>query len=275
MQLLWWLTPNNFVTVVDRNSAIIGDAFEKKSTIYATHQDMCRFLRPDSDGYRKILASLREIITIVGPGDKEMKDSLYKKNNLVETGPIHSGFSQPSPEKQASSTSHALGISDVTSHPLTKIESDQNFPQTRWSTEWAPYGSGSEKKHPRKIHAILRDKGGDHMLSVLFEDRCLNIRFHRTVRLPDDGKTYNLPANLGTFPLFNISKFIDTMSQEVIEKGGFFLPMYRKYNMEGSQISAWIQKHADRSKPQKRKLCGYLSRKTMYGNTHHEQFLLQ
>jgi hypothetical protein len=238
MHLLRSLTLNNFLTVVDRNSAIIGDAFEKKSTIYATHQDMCRFSGPESDGYRKILASLHEIITIVGPGNEEMKDNLHKKNNLVKTGPIHSGFSQLSTETQALSTSHALGISSVTGDSLTTIESNQNVPQTRWSTEWAPYGSGSEKKHPRKIHAFLRNKNGDHMLSVLFEDRCLNIRFHRTVRLPDDDKTYNLPAGLGTFPLFNISKFTDTMSQDVIEKGGFFLPMYRKYSMEGFQISA-------------------------------------
>lgn len=222
---------------MDRNSAIIGDAFEKKSTIYATHQDMCRFSGAESDGYRKILASLREIITTVGPGNEEVKDNLHKQNSLVKTSPIYSGFSQLSTETQSLPTSHALGISGVTGDLLLTTESNQNVPQTRWSTERAPYGSSSEKKHPRKIHAILRDKDGDHMLSVLFEDRCLNIRFHRTVRLPDDDKDYNLPASLGTFPLFNISKFTSTMSQDVIEKGGFFLPMYRKYDMEGFRIN--------------------------------------
>jgi len=40
----------------------------------------------------------------------------------------------------------------------------------------------------------------------------LAITFQRTLRIPDDGKTYPLPASLGTFPLRPIDDFSTTDS---------------------------------------------------------------
>jgi len=41
----------------------------------------------------------------------------------------------------------------------------------------------------------------------LHENAICQIRFQRTLRLPDDGKTYPLPAGLGAFPLRHIDDF--------------------------------------------------------------------
>jgi hypothetical protein len=60
------------------------------------------------------------------------------------------------------------------------------------------------------------------------ENTNLHISFLRTVRIPEDGKEYNLPPDLGSFPLFDIRPFSHRLSPSIAAQGGFFLPMYRK-----------------------------------------------
>lgn len=58
--------------------------------------------------------------------------------------------------------------------------------------------------------------------------RCLAISFQRTVRVPDDQRENKLPPGLGTFPLYPVSKFRQTMPASMAAKGGLFLPVYRE-----------------------------------------------
>lgn len=51
--------------------------------------------------------------------------------------------------------------------------------------------------------------------------------FQRTLRLPDDGKTYPLPAGLGRFPLRSVTGYVETAPEQWLEKGGVILPMYQ------------------------------------------------
>lgn len=53
------------------------------------------------------------------------------------------------------------------------------------------------------------------------------IRLERTLRLPDDGKTYPLPPSLGHFPIAKIADYADRVPQEWRERGGVFIPMYQ------------------------------------------------
>jgi hypothetical protein len=59
----------------------------------------------------------------------------------------------------------------------------------------------------------------------------LSISFKRTVRVPDNGKTNNLPPGLGSFPLYNVADFSNVLPQEMVEKGGLFFAMYRKSSL--------------------------------------------
>jgi hypothetical protein len=63
----------------------------------------------------------------------------------------------------------------------------------------------------------------------LGKERSFEIDFMRTVRVPDDGKVYNLPPGLGRFPLFNIASFQDQLPREMVDKDGIFLPVYREF----------------------------------------------
>ena len=55
----------------------------------------------------------------------------------------------------------------------------------------------------------------------------LTITFHRTLRIPDDGRTYPLPAGLGTFPLRSVDDFPATAPASWLQRGGVLMPIYQ------------------------------------------------
>ncbi len=55
----------------------------------------------------------------------------------------------------------------------------------------------------------------------------LNVQFQRTLRIPDDGKLYPLPAGLGRFPLRHIDDYAETVDPVWLERGGVLMPMYQ------------------------------------------------
>jgi hypothetical protein len=59
------------------------------------------------------------------------------------------------------------------------------------------------------------------------EDAVLRVAFQRTLRIPDDGKTYFLPPGLGQFPLLHVDDYAASVSPDWIEHGGVMLPMYQ------------------------------------------------
>lgn len=56
----------------------------------------------------------------------------------------------------------------------------------------------------------------------------VEISFQRTVRVPDNKKASCLPPDLGRFPLYKVKEFKNTLPSSVAERGGIFLPIYRK-----------------------------------------------
>jgi len=54
------------------------------------------------------------------------------------------------------------------------------------------------------------------------------VSFQRTLRIPDDGKTYPLPPGLGEFPICRIEDFEDRVPPTWKEHGGVFIPMYQR-----------------------------------------------
>jgi hypothetical protein len=54
-----------------------------------------------------------------------------------------------------------------------------------------------------------------------------SIDFRRTLRIPDDGKFYELPPGFKSFPLFHVDDFSKKVPPSWIEHGGVMLPMYQ------------------------------------------------
>jgi hypothetical protein len=58
--------------------------------------------------------------------------------------------------------------------------------------------------------------------------RFTRISFHRTLRIPEDGRDYPLPAGLGRFPIHRVEDYADKVPVKWLEEGGFFIPLYQK-----------------------------------------------
>jgi hypothetical protein len=55
----------------------------------------------------------------------------------------------------------------------------------------------------------------------------MSLHFQRTLRIPDDGRHYPLPAGLGPFPLRHVDDFADSVPPLWLAHGGVMLPMYQ------------------------------------------------
>lgn len=58
--------------------------------------------------------------------------------------------------------------------------------------------------------------------------RGFSLNFQRTLRIPDDGKTYPLPPGLGAFPVYHVKDYADKLPQDWVRHGGVFTPMYQR-----------------------------------------------
>ena len=68
-------------------------------------------------------------------------------------------------------------------------------------------------------------------------DASLSIDFQRTLRIPDDDKTYPLPPGLGSFPLRHVDDFAANVPTLWQEHGGVMMPMWQSEAM-------WLYFHA-------------------------------
>jgi hypothetical protein len=57
------------------------------------------------------------------------------------------------------------------------------------------------------------------------------IVFQRTLRIPDDGKTYPLPPGLGAFPIRRVIDYKDRVPASWLKTSGIFIPMYQREAM--------------------------------------------
>ncbi|EKJ68938.1 hypothetical protein FPSE_10863 [Fusarium pseudograminearum CS3096] len=59
----------------------------------------------------------------------------------------------------------------------------------------------------------------------------LEISFKRTIRVPDNYDTNYLPPDAGSFPLYKVDDYAETLPLRMAQKGGLFIPMYQREAM--------------------------------------------
>lgn len=80
---------------------------------------------------------------------------------------------------------------------------------------------------PDDIETALRRKSMRVLDGQRASSATLNIEFQRTLRIPDDGKMYPLPAGFGCFPLRHVDDYGDTVPAPWVDHGGVFMPIYQ------------------------------------------------
>ncbi len=58
-------------------------------------------------------------------------------------------------------------------------------------------------------------------------EAALHLDFQRTLRIPDDGKSYPLPPGLGRFPLTHVDDHAAAVPASWVERGGVMMPMFQ------------------------------------------------
>lgn len=76
---------------------------------------------------------------------------------------------------------------------------------------------------------ICLDKvSGSESFDEIRVGRFTRISFHRTLRIPEDGRDYPLPAGLGRFPIHRVEDYAEKVPAKWLVDGGFFIPLYQK-----------------------------------------------
>jgi hypothetical protein len=89
-----------------------------------------------------------------------------------------------------------------------------------------PRGKGWSR-HKKKIS---KEPHGHESLRFEYEhnNATLDVSFRRTVRVPDNQRSYDLPPDGGAFPLFSVIRYRERLPADITTKGGAFLPIHRK-----------------------------------------------
>jgi hypothetical protein len=73
----------------------------------------------------------------------------------------------------------------------------------------------------------------------LGDDARTKVEFQRTLRVPDTGETYPLPAGLGRFRLRHVDDHADRLPEHIVRRGGVIMPMWQAEAMWLSFASVW------------------------------------
>lgn len=93
---------------------------------------------------------------------------------------------------------------------------------------------------------VLESKSLLFTFSELGENVSLNISFQRTIRVPDDGEEYPLPAGLGSFPIKHIEDYSKKLPGTWASHGGIMLPVHENEALWIKFTSSYIQNRRTR-----------------------------
>ena len=62
----------------------------------------------------------------------------------------------------------------------------------------------------------------------LLVGRHTRLSFNRTLRIPEDGREYDLPAGFGRLPILRVEDYADRVPEKWLAQGGFIIPLYQR-----------------------------------------------
>ena len=83
------------------------------------------------------------------------------------------------------------------------------------------------KATPAQIRNALRRKCERRARLDRDQFATVSVEFQRTLRIPDDGKVYPLPAGVGRFPLRHVDDFEKSVPASWLKRGGVMMPMHQ------------------------------------------------
>ncbi|MEX0891204.1 MAG: hypothetical protein WEB88_03465 [Gemmatimonadota bacterium] len=88
----------------------------------------------------------------------------------------------------------------------------------------------------------LREDGLVFTAPEVHPEAVLRVELERTLRIPDDDRSYPLPPGLGAFPMRHVDDHADRLGQSWLRRGGVMVPMYQSEAL-------WISFHSPEAYP--------------------------
>lgn len=135
---------------------------------------------------------------------------------------------------QKTTTAMNVGRAIVQSLANRYGDGDDRIAITRWDSRFSNTDSHAalllfeaveQAKHFRKDIRQLPLAIHDDMLCV---GKHARISFNRTLRIPEDGKIYPLPAGFGRLPILRVEDYAEKLPAKWVSEGGFVIPLYQR-----------------------------------------------
>ncbi|KAJ7215918.1 hypothetical protein GGX14DRAFT_518352 [Mycena pura] len=123
-----------------------------------------------------------------------------------------------------------ITVSDIDEFDATTsggLKISRNTRILTWWSKYCEYHGIAPRTTPRHTLADLAEsdlKG--HTTAI--QAGGVTIRFHRTLRVPDNLDVNPLPVDLGPFPLLPVSMFSNRLPGNISSRGGFFMPIFER-----------------------------------------------
>jgi tetratricopeptide (TPR) repeat protein len=81
--------------------------------------------------------------------------------------------------------------------------------------------------NPEPLEICLDKVSGNEFFDEIRVGRHAKIAFNRTLRVPEDGKSYPLPAGMGRLPIHRVEDYAENVPSSWLKEGGYFIPLYQ------------------------------------------------
>jgi tetratricopeptide (TPR) repeat protein len=81
--------------------------------------------------------------------------------------------------------------------------------------------------NPEPLEICLDKVAGNEFFDEIRVGRHAKIAFNRTLRVPEDGKSYPLPAGMGRLPIHRVEDYAENVPSSWLKEGGYFIPLYQ------------------------------------------------
>ena len=81
--------------------------------------------------------------------------------------------------------------------------------------------------NPEPLEICLDKVSGNEFFDEIRVGRHAKIAFNRTLRVPEDGKSYPLPAGMGRLPIHRVEDYAKKVPSSWLKEGGYFIPLYQ------------------------------------------------
>lgn len=136
--------------------------------------------------------------------------------------------------EQKTTTAIAVGRAIIRSLANQYGDDEDRVAVTDWESKFANTDPTAARLLSAAVEQAKHLRKGVRRLPLAIHDDVLcvgkhaRISFNRTLRIPEDGNTYPLPAGFGKLPILRVEDYAEKLPAKWVAEGGFIIPLYQR-----------------------------------------------